>query len=917
MNRMLFTGNGSRRLRALAILLGFGVICLSISRAADDEQSEQAFSVAVKAFRDELWDRADRDLAAFVSQYPESGHASEAILLQAQSRFQLKRYGAVVDLLTEKLRAAGAPSDQFRYWIAEAQFQRGNFAAAADAYAELLKQSPNSPLRLKASYGEAFARFQRGDLARTIELLQKPDGSFRQTAQNSPTEEVAIRGYLLLGEALYKQKNYPAATEVFNQLAGRVPVPELDWQRQYLLGMVELASQKPEAALARTTNLLAIASAAGKPLLQANSLKLRAEILEKKEPESAIQAYDRITQLENLPTEQVRQAVLKSVDLAIAQNRLTDAIHRLRIYVALTNSAADPALDLIRLTLGELHLKHYYQSTGGRTNQIGPVFGDTNSIQQARLQFDLLIKTHANSPLLGKAYLNRGWCLWEEARGPGGEGRLPECLTAFQSATGRLTNSEDQAVARFKWADCQFLQKNFTNAIENYRALLTSYENAPSIKAKWFAQALYQIVRANIEIKDLPAARAALDRVLAEFATSPVADHCMILFGQALLESGEAGRAREILTDFRKRFPDSSLKPEAELGVGRSYALESDWSAAIQQYSNWINLFTNHTARPQIQFDLALANYKSGNETNALALFTDLVARFPASQLAPLAQLWVADYYFSQGPFLSGAYQQAELSYQSPILLQNTNAPSPELAHQARLMAARAAFSWQGYNNARGHLTNLISILNADSNAPPALLSEALFLWGTIDLNEPTAPDAHSFAKFDTAISKFLKVKGGAIEPRAHCKIGYCYLQLASTNAQYYYPKATNEFHQVINSAVADIATRSEAEYLLASALEKQAMEPAKTEEERRNLLLDALNHSLNVIYGKGLRPQQKEQADLYWVNRAGLSAGALAERLQLFGQARHIYEGLRDTLPSMRETWDKKLESLPPTTKG
>jgi TolA-binding protein len=916
MNSMLSVWTNHRRFWILAFLLAYGATGTSPAKAADDAPSAQAFKVAVQPFRDELWDRADQDLAGFIKQYPESAHVSEAILLQAQSRFQLKRFKAVIDLLGEKLSTSGAQLDAYHYWIAEAQFQLGNFPAAAEAYAQLLKQSPNSPLRLKAAYGEAFARFKLGDIAGTIELLQKPESSFQRSASQSPAEESAVRGYLLLGEALSQQKNYAAATAVLTQLGEHASMPELNWQRQYLLGMIDLASEQAEAALARTTNLLAIATAAGKPLLQAASLKLQAEILESKEPESALQAYDRIAQIRSLPSEQIRQAVLKSVDLAVGLNRLTNAIGRLQAYLALTNSVADPSLDLIRLTLGELHLKQHYKLAAERTNAVQSLTASSHPIQQARRQFDLLINAHTNSPLLGKAYLNRGWCLWEEARLPGGEDRLPEGLAAFQQAAKHLTNSEDQAVARFKWADCQFLQRDFTNAIANYRVLVTSYDSMPAVKAKLFDQALYQLIRACLEIKDISSARTALNRVLAEFGTSPLADDSMLLFGQALLEAGRAKEAREIFTEFSRRFPDSELKPEAELGVARSHAQEADWPSAVRYYQTWVQTHTNHLARPQTEFDLALANYKAGQETNALALFTDLVAKFPSSKLAPLAQLWIADYYFSQGPFVQGAYQQAEEKYQHKIFSQNTNAPSPHLPYRARLMTARAALFRQAYSNAHRHVTNLISALNLDSNAPPHLLSEALFLWATIDLNEPTTDEANRHAKFDSAILKLRKVKDGPLEPRARCLIGYCYMQRAASDAQYY-PKAAEELSQVIDLPAADTATRSEARYLLANVLEKQAMDPVRTEEERRKLQHDALDYYLDVIYGKGASVEPKSEPDVYWVNRAGLSAGALAERLQIFPQARRIYERLRETLPSLRETWDKKLESLPHEAKG
>jgi hypothetical protein len=198
--------------------------------------------------------------------------------------------------------------------------------------------------------------------------------------------------------------------------------------------------------------------------------------------------------------------------------------------------------------------------------------------------------------------------------------------------------------------------------------------------------------------------------------------------------------------------------------------------------------------------------------------------------------------------------------------LQNTNAPSPELAHQACLMAARCLLVARLQQRARAF---------DDTDFPPQRRHKYLFvpsfrgvvLWGTMDLNEPARPTANPFA-VRYGHFQISQSQGGAIEPRARCKIGYCYIQLASTNAQY--RQATNEFHQTINATAADVATRSEAEYLLASVLEKQATDPAKTEAERRELLASALDHYLNVIYDKRLRADLKEQPHLYWVNRAG-----------------------------------------------
>src|SRR5439155_9590747 len=136
----------------------------------------------------------------------------------------------------------------------------------------------------------------------------------------------------LLAEALYGQKKHIEAAGVLNRLATQMPTPALEWQRQYLLALIELESHLSNAALQRTTNLVAIAAGANDALLEAKSIKLQAEILEKERPDTAVQAYDRMIQVQGLPLDEVRQAVLKSVDLLVAQSRLTDAVQRLDSY---------------------------------------------------------------------------------------------------------------------------------------------------------------------------------------------------------------------------------------------------------------------------------------------------------------------------------------------------------------------------------------------------------------------------------------------------------------------------------------------------------------------------------------------------------------------------------------------------------
>lgn len=897
------------RLAFLFILL---IAFAAQATGADSLEAERAFATAGKSFEDKYFERAETEFGEFVAKYPQSPRVPEVILLRGQSRFQLKNYEAVVDLLTSRVDIAGELADQYRYWIAEAQFHRQNFFAASEAYAGLLGAHPISPLRLRASYGEAFSQFKLSNLQRTVDLLKDPAGAFQRAAQRSTNETDVVRGRLLLGDALFAQKNYGAVEEALSNWVNLNLSSEVDWQREYLLANSQLADGRSEAALTRVANLVSLATAATNPVLHATSLMFQAAIQESKRPEAAIQTYEQITQIKDVAAGQSRQAILKIVALTAAQNRLTNALDRLKEFVA--QNSQDPASDLIRLTLGDLHLKRYYALTdkvpraGVQTNFVVI----TNTLYEAKTNFDFVINVLTNSSLVGKAYLNRGWCCWEEAKFTEGADKIVEGQRAFQAAAGRLPVSEDQAVARFKWADCQLQQRDYTNAIKNYRLLIESYSDVAQVKTNLFDQALDHILRASIEVGDLHGANDAMEKNLEWFPTSSLSQQGVLSYSHALFGRGEAFKARSALSRFQSRFPNSPLLPEIELAIAGSYVQEANWPSAISEFDQWVLRYTNHTARPQAEFDRAWAYFQSGKETNAFSIFTNYVTGFSSSPLAPLAQYWVADYHYRRQ-----AYDIAELNYQHKILLQNTNLMSRDLGYQAQLMASKAALLRQRYAETRGYLTNLINSLRSDTNSSPSLLSEVFFIWGDVCLEEPAASSTNNLAKFGEAINIFGRVfqfsATNRLEALARGKIANCHLQLAVQDPKRY-DQATNEYYKIITpplADVADITTRSQAAVGLGEVLERQAEQKTITRQQQQQLLETALNHYLDVFFEKNVIATRGERPDPFWLKKAGLEAGRLAERLLRADEAKKTYERLMKQMPSLRPVLEKRIEGL------
>ncbi|MBI2947217.1 MAG: tetratricopeptide repeat protein [Verrucomicrobia bacterium] len=881
----------------------------ALAFAQETPEMDQVYQAALKSFQDGFLDRAGREFAEFADKFPNSAKSAEAILLQAQCLFALKDFKSVVALLTARLGRAGELTDQYRFWLAEAEFYNQRYEAAAKAYETLLAASTNASIRLPASYGEAWAYFKLGDFDRTIKLLSDPARAFQQATLQSTNEALVVRGYLLLGESYSKNKNFRRAQQVLTDLASRRLTPELDWDRLHLLALNALADQRPDDALSAATNLVALASNTNrlnKPVLHANSLMLLADIQRDKNPDAALAAYEQLTALERIPASQKQQALLRIIDLLVGQNRFTNAVARLEILLTQTNLDTPP--DLVRLTMGELHLKQFYAAAGSPADERSRTnLALTNLLSQARKQFVLITET-TNRLRAAKAYLNRGWCSWEEALLLSATNKFAESQADFRAAAEMLPESEDQAIARFKLADCQFQLKDYTNAVTNYRLVIDRYRDLPEVRTKWFDQAYYQMIRARLEHGDFARARDDLNQLLEAFPTSEFSARSVLNFAAELLERGrpaEAREARDALLHFQKKVTRSPWLPEAQLAIARSYVIENQWTAAIGEYDHWLAQYPTHASRPQATFDKALTYFRAGSDTNALVLFTNFVAQFPTNHLARWAQFWLGDYYYNQQN-----YTNAESHYQ---LLWNNTTNAPHLRYQAGLRAARAALLRDKPSDASQYLTNLLSTLDRDTNRPAAVEVEAYLLLADVALKDVSATTlTNSLRRFENALVPLGRIISfyptNPLAPVARAKMADCYLQLAGLDpaqaAVYYSMAMTNYFGAMEKTSPAEVAMRSQAEVGFAIALEKFAhLRPLA---EQKPLLNRALDHFLNVAYGKvvvtaGGKP------DPFWMAKARQEAGRLAESMDLTGATANVLQRLFRDFPQ----WQKLQPNL------
>jgi TolA-binding protein len=829
-------------------------------------RENRAYAAAASAFHDEMWSRAETEFAQFVQKYPKSDRVTEAVLLQAEAEFQQKKYPQAIALLQAGKAAAGTLADQYVYWIGEAQFKNGDYSAVAETFVALTRDFPESSLRLRGAVEEAAALAQINEWPQVVVLLEETNSVFQRAAQLDPGNELVSRGQLLLARAKFAQNDFAGAVAVLKSLNSQTLLPELDWKRAYLLFQVKLAAGDAGAALAVTTNLEQIARLEKDDVLRAESMALRAGVLEQfgQKPE-AIAVYQDVLAL-NVRGEWTRQAILKIAELSIALGRFSDAEELLQKFPAQFPNS--PATDLALLTLGELQLREYVTQPAA-----------TNQLAAARAGFDQFLRTYTKSPLMGRAYLDQGWGLWLA-------GKFPDSFEAFNAAAQNLPPSEDLAVARFKMGDAKFALTNYAGALENYRAVIDDFTNFPAVGRSLGEQALCQSLRACLELTNTACAEETMARILRLYPASEETATNLLLMGEYLADLSQPTNALALYQKFEVICPHSPLRPQVELAIARTYEQEQNWPAAIGKYAGWLNDFPTNALRPQAEYALALADYQAGNETNAFVRFTNFVAQFPTNDLAPLAQWWVADYFFRTNDFLA-----AEKNYQ--LFFQNY--PTNDLAYEARMMAGRAAMGRLSYSDAKHYFTSLTS----DTNCPSGLAAKALFAYGSALMQGGTDTNSPS-ANFELATNVFGRIcqlyPTNELGALAWGEIGDCALQLAA------YDAATNAYAQVIASPFANISARSQAQIGLGLVLEKKAA--LADGGDQTTLLQAALDNYLDVLYKNNLR--DGEQQDEFWTKKAGLQAAALVEGLGV-SDLNKFYDRMEERLPQLKDWYEKK----------
>jgi len=840
----------------------------------------KAFGVGVKLFEDKFYSTAEKTFAEFLEKNPGSDLCAESILFQSRARFFQTNYTGTLELLQPNLPQAGKSIEHYLFWLGEAHYALNDFSKAAGQYEELLSRFPDSARAIHAAVAQAFCFSRMAKWEKVIRLLQEPSSVFQKHLAKSPSGESSVQGILLLAEALTEKERVSEAEAVLNQIPVGQLSPVWKWKLQFLMARIQLINGRTDLALTNAVQLLLLSTNTAQKLLIAQSLNLQGEIYETLNTNApAVLAYERLLTLDSAPVNLRQKALFKIVELSRRQ-KTNDVTRKLEAFVE--QNPEDPTADYGRVALSELYLADYFnhdpEKSAARTNNTRTL-NLTNLLVMASSNLQKTLRT-PDQELKGRVLLDLGWCAWALDRND-------EARTNFTEALGLLQDANLLCIAEFKLGDIAYKNQQHSEASRHYYNAYFSYYKKPNMDQAVLELGLYQCLRASLDGGDLVTASNVVTELFRAYPNGFLGYSGALLLGQDLTRNARPAAARSLFLELKNRMPDSPLLPEVDFAIARTFSQERDWTGAISQYELWANRYSGHPLAVNAEFSRALSFGQNGQGTNALQIMTNLAAKFPTNPIIPMAQQWIADYYFNREE-----YFDAEKNYQ--LVFQNPSAPA-SLGYLARLNAGKAAFALQEVNTARSYLTNLVTLMIRDTNAAPNLVAEGwLALGDTIyhQFLENTNKPLEELREAITAFSKITNDHTGSLAPQAYGKVGDCYFQWAVLkNDTSRFERATNAYAAIFQLPQADDSARHQAGCGIGLVFEAQG----RVEE--------ALTAYLKVLY-----EMDTSKPDSFWAKEAGLAAARLCELSENWDRAVAVYQRMAKLLPAYSETLDKKI---------
>lgn len=592
------------------------------------------------------------------------------------------RYDSVLDYGNKlKGRTDLSNMKEISMIVAEAQYFKGDFQKALEAYEKYLENNPKAETALLFRAG--YANYASGNIEKGVQYLERASAA---------KDTVSYYASYYLGILYLKQGNKPYALNSFNYAKKNPKDKRLAEESSFQFAKISYDAGKPDQAIDEFESFLktypgsAHATEVNELLAQAyvngNNFNKAIEYIEALPSRNPYidQAYQKATFLKGTDLfnrgeyEEAVNNFNKSLEypsdktyVALASfwngeaysigNRYNEAISNYTRVVEMSTAVELEILLKARYGMGYAYfnLQDYtramfsFKEFVNKGNKSTPNYTDgiirLADCYYVSKQYDEALANYNKARILGSP--DNDYVLLQSSVIYGIQRKYAESKNAFADLNRSYPKSQYRDEAIFQQAQFEIEQGNYQNAVDGLSQIIRTGTNAQFIPYAFMRRgaSFFNLKQYDKTIGDYSA-------VIRQFPNHPAAQEALLPLQEALTLAGRSSEFEKYLAQFKTANPDNKGLESVEYETAKNLYFDQQYQRAISGLNTFLSSYPQSSRSEEAKYYVAESYYRLRDLDKALPLYKeisgDLTFAFAGKSIGRIAEIE-----FKQGKFES------------------------------------------------------------------------------------------------------------------------------------------------------------------------------------------------------------------------------------------------------------------------
>ncbi len=581
-------------------------------------QQEELYSTALRAFDDGFYDVAINYLEQFLENFPQNPKISRAKFLLAQCYFFKNHFSDALNTLNSLI---GTYDDKelLLFWLGEVYLKIPNYEQAQKQYRKLIDTYPNSAYLPQAYYSLGWSFFDQKQYSQAKNIFEKLVTQF-------PKHQLSEDASLKIAQCFYDMGNYQEALIKFLRYLTMYPQSNHLWD--VYLNMADSYYYMEDYENSRIYYDKVLQSSDPKLVLTAYIGKIWCDLKLKNfnEAEKILKEGQDFSKRKGLPDDDL---LLVKANVFIEKGDLRAAVETYN--------------DLIK---NYPRGQHYLEAHLGRAN----VNFMLKKFDDALGDYSFVIDRGGNEELSLKANLGIAWTYAKL-------NNLPQAQARFQSIADHTNKTKVKVSALVQMADALADANKTQEAVDVYDDVIKNYPDNAMADYVQHRQAI-----ALLKMGKIQAAIVAFESLKTNFPKSRYLEDVGYYLGLAAFKNGDWLTASIQIENFLKGLSHpSDFMPEANYILALSYLNLKQPEEALKTFQKILRLYPDDTmVAKNSDIGIAKCQYELGRIKEAVRRFKLIIYKYPKTEAKFESLLWLAQFYLKNSDYTQalGYYQQ-------------------------------------------------------------------------------------------------------------------------------------------------------------------------------------------------------------------------------------------------------------------